>query len=104
LQPEIGIKVFPIPFTDAVADPRTMMVISADALFAHAAMSGPQRHINEALSAVPQANFYLACAVTTLNCRQILLFAARLDLPGVLNRHNVIFHLTIEWKILASKF
>jgi hypothetical protein len=56
-----------VPLSDAVSEPRAVVVIGGDALFAHSAVPSPQGHVDEALRAVPKGNLYLARAITALD-------------------------------------
>ena len=101
LQPQVSVEVSPVSLTDAVTEPRTVVVVRPDALLTHTAVSCPHRYVNVADIAVAQSILNFACAVAPLDRRQRLIIlvvawlavavrpfervASRLHLAGVLH-------------------
>jgi len=105
LQPQIPIKVLAIALPDAVSKPRTMMIIGGHTLLTQSTMPGPQRHINQALCAISQAdlNFpsFLAplngCEVFLMNLLLIWLLVLQLVVIGIA------VHVGVAHRLLAIK-
>ena len=64
-----------VALTDAVSKPWAVVVIGANALLAHTAVSSPKRHVNKANVAVTKSVFNFPSTVASLNSRQRLLVA-----------------------------
>ena len=85
---------FSIPLSNAVAKPWAVVVVCAHTLLAHSAVPCSERHVDQTLGAVPQADLDLPSAIAPLNSGKILVFSARLDLTSVLNRDNIVVNFT----------
>ena len=62
-----------IALSHAISEPRTMMIIRWHALLAQPAVPGAQRHINQALRAVPETNFNFTGLLAALDRGEVLL-------------------------------
>ena len=74
---------FPVPFADAIAKPRTVVIISRNALLAHPAVLCSQRHVQQALSTEPERYLNLACSLAPLNGREVLFSILLIAVPAL---------------------
>lgn len=72
LHPEVGEKVLSVALADAVSEPGTVVVVSRDTFLAQSAVSSSERHIYEALGAVPERDLNLSCFVASLDSVEVL--------------------------------
>jgi hypothetical protein len=73
-----------VPLTDAVSNPRTVMIVCTYTFLAHPAVPCSQWHIYQALSAIPKTDFDFASFLAPLDCSEILFVLDWLHIKALL--------------------